>query len=203
MYCSKATTHDAAFLSSVIGSIEKSVVPLTAAAVKEGNKVFGACVLKKADLSVIVAETNREMEWPLLHGEVSALRSLQKVADRPAPGECVFVATHEPCSLCLSAITWSGYDNFYYLFTYQDTKDAFSIPHDLKILAEVFKCENGAYCRSNAFWTAYSIGDLVAALPDDQDKADLQARIRALALAYDDMSKTYQASKADNNIPLS
>jgi len=33
-----------------------------------------------------------------------------------------------------SAITWTGFDNFYYLFSYTDTKDAFNIPHDLKIL---------------------------------------------------------------------
>lgn len=38
----------------------------------------------------------------------------------------------------LSGITWGGWDNFFYLFTYEDTRDAFSIPHDIRILEEVF-----------------------------------------------------------------
>jgi hypothetical protein len=37
----------------------------------------------------------------------------------------------------LSGITWGGFDNFYYLFTYEDTRDAFGIPHDIRILEEV------------------------------------------------------------------
>ena len=37
----------------------------------------------------------------------------------------------------LSGITWSGFDNHYFLFTYEETRDAFSIPHDIKILEEV------------------------------------------------------------------
>jgi hypothetical protein len=37
----------------------------------------------------------------------------------------------------LSGITWSGFDNHYYLFTYEDTRDAFAIPHDIRILEEV------------------------------------------------------------------
>ena len=50
-----------------------------------------------------------------------------------------------------------GFDNFYYFFTYEDSRDAFGIPHDLKILKEVFGVDDGGYRRSNAFWTAYSI----------------------------------------------
>ena len=29
--------------------------------------------------------------------------------ERPNPRDCIFLATHEPCSLCLSGITWSGF----------------------------------------------------------------------------------------------
>ena len=41
-----------------------------------GNKLFGAAIIRKADLSLVVADTNKEMEWPLLHGEVSCLRQV-------------------------------------------------------------------------------------------------------------------------------
>ena len=37
-----------------------------------------------------------------------------------------------------SGITWRGFDNFYYLFTYEDTRDGFGIPHDIRILKEVY-----------------------------------------------------------------
>lgn len=39
-------------------------------AVKKGNKVFGAAILRLSDLSLVVAGTNTEIECPLWHGEV-------------------------------------------------------------------------------------------------------------------------------------
>ena len=194
---------DAAFIGRLLGAIEADVVPKTREAVKAGNKVFGACILKKETLETVVADTNKEVEWPLLHGEVSTLRTLQALVNRPKNGDCVFVSTHEPCSLCLSAITWSGFDNFYYLFSYDDTKDTFKIPHDLKILDEVFDCPNGQYKRSNAFWKAYSITTLIDNLKSDDDKAKLRHKVNHLRTLYDELSDVYQASKADSNIPLS
>lgn len=93
--------------------------------------------------------------------------------------------------------------NFYYLFSYEDTRDAFKIPHDLKILNEVFKCPDGSYRRDNAFWTCHAIADLIEALPAGDEKVNLQERRQALAKAYADMSQTYQDSKANNDLPLS
>jgi hypothetical protein len=37
----------------------------------------------------------------------------------------------------LSGITWGGFDNFYYLFSHQETGSTFSIPYDIQILEEV------------------------------------------------------------------
>ena len=51
--------------------IEHDVVPLTRAGVERGDKVFGAAVLRKSDLSLVIAGTNRETENPLFHGEVA------------------------------------------------------------------------------------------------------------------------------------
>ena len=87
--------------------------------------------------------------------------------DRPATADCIFLSTHEPCSLCLSAITWAGFDNFYYFYGYEDTRDDFKIPHDLKILADVLGVENGDYRRRNGFWTSH---DLIALTgPENRD----------------------------------
>jgi tRNA(Arg) A34 adenosine deaminase TadA len=101
----------------------------------------------------------------------------------------------------MSAITWAGFDNFYYFFSHEDSRDAFSIPHDLKILKEVFDLEPGCYRRNNAFWNSYFLGDLVTAEkePLRRQLSEQTARIKAV---YDTLSNTYQSSKSDNSIPL-
>ena len=183
--------------------IENDILPLTNAGVERGNKLFGAAILRKSDLSLVLAETNNEMESPLWHGEMHALKRFYELprCDRPDTKDCVFVSTHEPCSLCLSAITWTGFDNFHYLFSHEDSRDSFAIPHDLKILKEVFKLDPGGYNAQNAFWKSYSIPALAAALPE-ADKEQAEARIAVLAAAYARLSQAYQKDKTGNDIPL-
>ena len=179
--------------------IEQDVVPLTRAGVAHGDKVFGAAILRKSDLSLVVAGTNRETENPLFHGEVATLNAFYELPaeGRPPTADCLFLSTHEPCSLCLSAITWAGFDNFYYLFGYEDTRDTFNIPHDLKILREVFGIENGAYARENAFWRSRSVDELAGG-----EDAGIANRLDRLRTTYDQLSALYQASKGRSGIPL-
>jgi hypothetical protein len=86
---------------------------------------------------------------------------------------------------------------FFYFFGYEATRDAFNIPHDLRILSEVFRIENGNYARQNAFWISRGIEELVG------DDEALLAKITGLRARYDDLSAVYQGSKAENDIPLS
>ncbi|MFM9845109.1 MAG: deaminase [Dongiaceae bacterium] len=190
-------------LPRILEVIEQDILPLTAAGVGKGNKIFGSAILRKADLSLVLAETNNEIENPLWHGEVHALKRFYELpaSARPETKDCVFIATHEPCSLCLSAITWTGFDNFYYLFSHEDSRDSFAIPHDLRILKEVFTLEPGGYNASNSYWTGYSIQRIVAGLPN-ADRDALQKRINAITAKYDTLSQSYQQSKAENEIPL-
>jgi tRNA(Arg) A34 adenosine deaminase TadA len=184
--------------------IEEEIVPRTRAGVAAGNKLFGAAILRKDDLSLVVADINRETENPLFHGEVSTLNSYYRLpaASRPPTSDCLFLSTHEPCPLCLAAITWAGFDNFTYLFGYEDTRDAFAIPHDLKIHEEVFGLTNGDYRRTNAFWTSRSLADLVSEAAEHEQDA-LKSRIEALGKTYAELSAAYQANKAAADIPLS
>jgi tRNA(Arg) A34 adenosine deaminase TadA len=190
-------------IDRLLDVVENDIVPKTADGVAHGNKLFGAAILRKQDHSLVLAETNNEMENPLWHGEMHCLKRFYEMpkADRPDTKDCLFIATHEPCSLCLSAITWTGFDNFYYLFSHEDSRDSFAIPHDLKILKEVFTLDPGGYNAENAYWKSFSIRKLLRDLPDPERKR-LEARIGKISARYDELSSVYQDRKADNDIPL-
>ena len=194
---------DTALIERFLDVVDGDILPLTTEAVSVGNKIFGAAILRKSDLSLVLAATNNEMENPLWHGEVQALTRYYELpaSARPAPNDCLFLATHEPCSLCLSAITWAGFDNFYFLFSHEDSRAVFDIPHDLKILKEVFSLDAGGYNSDNAYWTSYSISGLVAVQPLD-DRKRLQARIDTVTNKYKALSRHYDIHKASSDIPL-
>src|SRR5271155_5735853 len=124
----KPTPKD--LLSALLSITETSIVPLTRSKVSSGSKLFGAAILSKGSLSPVTVATNNERESPLLHGEINCIQTFfaSPKEGRPETKDCIFFATHEPCSLCLSGITWSGFNEFYYLFTYEDSRDLFAIP---------------------------------------------------------------------------
>ncbi|KAI1268043.1 cytidine deoxycytidylate deaminase family protein [Xylariaceae sp. FL1019] len=216
-------------LKTLLTTIEHSIIPLTSAGVSTGNKLFGAAILSKTNLVPLTLATNNEIESPLLHGEINCIQKFfaqtsfpttnneepGQTPQRPNPRDCVFLATHEPCSLCLSGITWSGFDNFFYLFTYEDSRDLFAIPHDIDILQEVFrvpavstsaseKAEDlkarPLYNRKNKFFHARSFADLVGEIAEkegEEEKKWWMGEIRRVKELYNGLSDTYQKGKAD------
>ncbi|KAH8887565.1 cytidine deoxycytidylate deaminase family protein [Thozetella sp. PMI_491] len=195
-------------LSKLLSVTEEKVVPLTRAGVSSGSKLFGAAILSRVDLAPLTVATNNERVSPLLHGEINCIQQFftSPAEGRPATADCVFFATHEPCSLCLSGITWAGFREFYYLFTYEDSRDLFAIPYDIDILEEVFRvpapgdtpdtlAARPLYNRVNKFFTARSLASLVSDIDDADERARWAAEIDRVKQMYNALSQTYQEGK--------
>ena len=198
-------------ISALLQSIEERIIPLTQKGVSSGSKLFGAAILSRSTLTPYTIATNNERVSPLLHGEINCIQQFFTVdfpdpSTRPDPRkECIFLATHEPCSLCLSGITWSGFSEFYYLFTYEDSRDLFAIPYDIEILEEVFKVrgeneteeqikQKPLYNRTNKFFKARSFAEVVGEM-DEGERQKWMAEIERVKSLYNGLSETYQAGK--------
>lgn len=197
-------------IQALLKAIEDSIIPLTREGVSSGLKVFGAAILDR-NLKPLTVATNDERISPLLQGEINCIqlfftRDYPDPATRPSPQtDCIFFATHEPCSMCLSGLTWAGFKELYYLFTYEDSRDLFSIPYDIDILEQVFRVqghetdgqvkEGELYNRRNKFFKAKSVAYLVATIHDEGEGERLLAKIQRIKQLYSSLSQIYQERK--------
>tara|TARA_B100000123_G_scaffold33860_1_gene22494 strand:+ start:1467 stop:2057 length:591 start_codon:yes stop_codon:yes gene_type:complete len=190
-------------LNRFLRAFKDEILPLTFEGVNSGNKIFGAAIINKNDHSLVVAGTNNETKNPLWHGEIHTLKKFYEVDKKKRPDEknCIFLSSHEPCSLCLSAITFAGFDNFYYLFPYESTSEEFKIPHDLNILKEVFNVTDGKYIKENSYWKSYAINNLIEEIKTNNKKKLMDA-FDQIKKIYVDLSNKYQSSKEESSIPL-
>ena len=190
-------------LNRFVRAFKDEILPLTFEGVNLGNKIFGAAIINKNDYSLVVAGTNNETKNPLWHGEIHTLKKFYELDKKKRPDEknCIFLSSHEPCSLCLSAITFAGFDNFYYLFPYESTSEEFKIPHDLNILKEVFNVTDGKYIKENSYWKSYAINNLIEEIKTNNKKKLIDA-FDQIKKIYVDLSNKYQSSKGESSIPL-
>lgn len=203
---------DTKLVSALLSTVEHDIIPLTSKGVSSGSKVFGAAILSNTDLTPLTVATNHESLSPLLHGEINCIQQFFTV-DFPDPAtqpdtreDCIFFATHEPCSLCLSGIAWSGFKEVYYLFTYEDSRDLFSIPYDIDILEQVFRVRADGegdealntrplYNRENKFFVAKALADVVAGITDTPERDGLAKKLMEVKALYNGLSQTYQNGK--------
>ena len=179
--------YDDAFFHRLMDIVENDIVPQTLRGVKMGAKVFGAALLKRKDLSLVVASTNHESSSPLWHGEVFAIKEFYELQNHPAPEDCMMLATHQPCCMCASAIAWSGFPEVWYLFGYEQTSADFNIPHDQKMIRDLFNAAEPN--PDNSYYTMRSMVELIDGLADP---AKARARYEAARERYAQLSEIYQ-----------
>ena len=169
--------------------IETNILPLTSQMTLVGNKVFGAAVLLKKDLSLVLASTNHEAFSPLWHGEVYCIKQFFEKQGHPEPKDCIFLATHEPCCMCTSSIAWSGFDEVYYLFGYESTEDEFNIPHDQKMIKDIFGCKEPNH--DNSYFKMFNMVKEINKFNDEEKKKALE-RYEIIKKKYMTVSEQYQ-----------
>lgn len=182
--------RDDAFFHHMLDVIENDIVPQTLRGVKMGSKVFGAALLRRDTNALVVASTNHEASSPLWHGEVYAIKEFYELQRHPAPQDCMMLATHQPCCMCASAIAWGGFPEVWYLFGYEQTGADFNIPHDQKMIRDVFKTT-----EPNPDNSYYTMRSLLSLLPELKDRNRAEARIETIRHQYAKLSGIYQSGE--------
>ena len=178
------------FFSRLLDVIEYDIAPLTEKAVEIGCKVFGAAVILKKDLSLVLPGTNHEAFSPLWHGEVYTIKLFYEMQGHPDPKDCIFISTHQPCCMCASALAWAGFGDIWYLFGYEDTGKDFKIPHDQKMIREIFGCAEPK--PENDYFKWRSIPEEIQKLQNSEIFAE---RLENLKVIYARLSDKYQAGE--------
>ena len=165
-------------IEHILDAIKTDLLPLTQRGVTAGNHVFGGLVLRADTLETVTAGTNNRQDNPIYHGEIDTIQRFFAAA-HPAPEECIFVASHDPCSMCISAIAWSGFKEIWVLFGYDDVAKDFDMPVDLTMYKEVFGAEGAR--PDNIFFKKYSLS---AEAKKEPNAAELARKIQELAADY-------------------
>ena len=95
-------------------------VQLAQAAVKDGGAPYGAVIVDPEKNEIIVQGNNHASSNPIWHGEMDALNKLAGMVEKEgltvyqvAPKLELYTSA-EPCSMCMSALAWSGIGRVYY-----------------------------------------------------------------------------------------
>lgn len=80
---------------------------------QEGNKGFGAVIIKKGKMIVSSHDTDNSDSDPTAHAESKTIRLASKIISKDLSG-CEIISTHEPCPMCTGAIIWAKISKIIY-----------------------------------------------------------------------------------------
>jgi tRNA(Arg) A34 adenosine deaminase TadA len=169
--------------------IEHEILPKTKTEVTLGRAaaIDGAAVL---DLKgrVVVSATSQEVACPLHRGAVVAIEQLAKCEQKPPIADSIFLATHEPCCLCMTAIVSAGFQQCYFLYPHGTARGP-SAQRDQRILHELWNVKQ--YRKQNALCSTAGMLQLIDALCETNEREafdELRACVQRIKNAYDALS---------------
>ncbi|KAI0967621.1 cytidine deaminase-like protein [Xylaria arbuscula] len=196
-----------AIIKAILKVAHECIIPLTRESFARNGAPFGAAVLDGgSNLEPVAVAVNDWQACPIYHGETNCIIKYSQIPQerRPAPEHCIFFATHEPCSLCLSSLAWTGFRVIYFLFTYEDAHRMLKEKKDVEIIKEIFKVpESGSageggketdharpfYNKKNKFFSIYSMQELLGEVEDNEERFRLQQQVAALRDAYEEFRR--------------
>jgi len=80
---------------------------------KEGNKGFGAVLIKNGKIIERAHDTEVTDSDPTAHAEMNLIRKASQKYDENLT-ECIVISTHEPCPMCTGAMIWAKVSEIVY-----------------------------------------------------------------------------------------
>ncbi|KXX74116.1 Cytosine deaminase [Madurella mycetomatis] len=189
----------AAVLSAILKMIDDRLIPITRDSFTKGGAPFGGAVINGSNLEAVAVSVNDWRECPIYHGETNCIRHFYQLPPekRPEPKTCVFFASHEPCSLCLSGFAWTGFPLIYYLFTYEETDELLGVSGDIEIIQEVFRVRapgdtdetlaaRPLYNKQNKYFSVRSIDELIEQVKDGEEREKFKQKFQAVRDTYEE-----------------
>ncbi|MFX1326603.1 MAG: nucleoside deaminase [Promethearchaeota archaeon] len=87
---------------------------------KEGNKGFGAIIIKNGKILAQSHDTEITENDPTAHAEINVIKKASKSLGRELKN-CILLSTHEPCPMCMTAVIWSKISELIYSVSIEDS----------------------------------------------------------------------------------
>ncbi|MDR1943476.1 MAG: nucleoside deaminase [Synergistaceae bacterium] len=165
--------------------IRDEILPLTESESTRGNLPSGSALLRADTLTSVMVGADNRVVNPLFHGDIDAINRFFKLPVRPKTNELIFLATHDPCPMCASAIAWAGFKELWVFFDRSNWEHDQTPRVERSMYRDLFGVDD--IRQDNPFFTRHSIRKTVATNPH---REELQRMI-------DEIERRYAALKRD------
>ncbi|MDR0615463.1 MAG: nucleoside deaminase [Synergistaceae bacterium] len=171
--------NDAEKVKILLEVVRDEILPLTESESARGNASSGSAILRPDTLTSVMVGADNRLQNPLFHGDIDAINRFFKLPVHPPAEELIFLATHDPCPMCASAIAWAGFKELWVLFDSDKIEPAGSMQTSTAMYRNMFGTEG--IRQENSFFVRHSIWKTVAA---SADRDELQALFDEIERRY-------------------